>query len=90
MYLQQIMPMTLDVTTRHVILKVKKAVPSITLIIEGQDDMVWNDYVHSCAPCHLPHIDGKSDPNLTIVPIDLRCILCGSIRDVTTMLICDQ
>ncbi len=39
-YLQQIVPMALDVTTRHVILKVKKVVPSRTLIIEGQDDMV--------------------------------------------------
>jgi hypothetical protein len=44
-YLQQIVPMALDVTTRHVILKVKKVVPSRTLIIEVK--MTWCERIMS-------------------------------------------
>jgi PHD-finger len=88
-YLQQTAPTTLDVTAGRIILRVRRVLPSGVLVLEGRDGMEWKDHVRNCAPCHLPNIDDSMDPSLAIVPVGLRCMLCGSARGAATMLICD-
>jgi len=39
-----------------------------------------------CASCHLPHVDSS----LTIVLVELCCMLYKQFTGATTMLICDQ
>lgn len=47
--------------------------------------MVWKDHVHNYVSCHLPHIDGKGTPSLTLmVPIGLKYMLCGSPKGGST------
>jgi len=43
-----------------------------------------------CASCHLPHVDGQVESSLTIVLVELCCMLCKQFIGATTMLICDQ
>ena len=50
----------------------------------------WNDLEGPCAPCHLPNIDGTIDPSLSVVKAGLKCMLCGSAKGASTMLVCDR
>ncbi len=74
----------------HVFIHVRKVLPYGVLLLEGQDGQTSKDHVHNCAPCHLPNVDGQMDPSLTMVPVNLRCMLCGQASRVVTMLICDK
>ncbi len=49
-YLQQIAPTTLDVTTGRTILRVREVLASGILMLEGCNGVVWKDHVHNCAP----------------------------------------
>ncbi len=89
-YLQQTTPTTLDVTTGHIILRVREVLDSRILMLEGCDGVVWKDHVHNCAPCHLPNVDDTVDPSLVVVQVDLKCMLCGSRGGATHMLVCDR
>jgi hypothetical protein len=46
--------------------------------------------VRNCAPCHLPNVDGRVDPNLAVIRASLRCMLCGSRGGTAHMLVCDR
>jgi hypothetical protein len=46
--------------------------------------------VRNCVPCHLPNVDGQMDPSLTMVLVNLQCMLCGQALRDATMLICDK
>ncbi|BBN16821.1 hypothetical protein Mp_7g09570 [Marchantia polymorpha subsp. ruderalis] len=89
-YLQQTAPTTLDVTGGCTILRVREVLPSGVLMLEGRDGVVWKYHVRSCAPCHLPNVDGTMDPSLAIVRAGLRCMLCGSTDQAAHMLVCDR
>jgi hypothetical protein len=89
-YLQQIAPMTLDVTAGRTILQMREVLASRVLMLEGRDGVVWKDHVCNCAPCHLPNVDGIVDPSLVVVHAGLRCMLCGSRSGVAHMLVCDR
>jgi hypothetical protein len=89
-YLQQTAPMTLDVAASRTILRMREVLASGVLMLEGRDGVVWKDHVHNCAPCHLPNVDGRVDPNLAVIRAGLRCMLCGSRGGATHMLMCDR
>jgi hypothetical protein len=69
---------------------VQKVLPSRMLLLEGWNGQRWMDHVHNCAQFHLPNVDGKINPSLVVVFIDLWCMLCKQFLGATTMLICDQ
>jgi hypothetical protein len=85
--LQQIVLITLDVTTNYVFLWVKKVLGFCCWkvgIIKYAKTM-WNR-----APCHLPHAVGQVDPTLVVIPIGLQCMLCEESWGPTrSMLVCD-
>jgi len=81
------MPTTFDVTIGHVILKDKKVLYSRALILKNEEAIVWKDHVCNCAPCYLPHIDGIINPNLAIMHVSFKCMLCWSTSGVTTILL---
>ncbi len=89
-YLQQTASMTLDVTTCHAILRVRKVLAYGVLMLEGCDGVVWKDHVRNCAPCHLPNVDGIVDPSLVVIQANLRCTLCESKSGAAHMLVCDK
>jgi hypothetical protein len=89
-YLQQTAPTTLDVTTSRTILQVREVLASGFLMLEGRDGVVWKDHVRNCAPCHLPNVDGRIDPNLVVIWAGLKCMLCGSRGGAAHMLVCDK
>ncbi len=68
--MHQIALTILDVTTRRVIIHVRKVLP-FGVLLEGRDGQTWKDHVHNCAPCHLPNVDGQMDPTLAMVPVGL-------------------
>jgi hypothetical protein len=88
-YLQQTTPTTLDVTAGRIILRVREVLGSGVLLLEGCDGKLWKDHTWSCAPCHLPYIDGMAYPSTSHIPAGLRCGLCGSAKRAATMVICD-
>jgi hypothetical protein len=47
-------------------------------------------HMRNCVPCYFPNVDGQMDPLLTMVPIGLRCMLCGQASRASIMLICDK
>jgi hypothetical protein len=53
MYLQQPAPKTLDVMVGQVIFEMQEILPSIVIILEGQDRQIWKDHVQTCALCYL-------------------------------------
>ena len=89
-YLQQTAPTTLDVTAGRVILRVRQVLPTGVLELEGMDGRIWKDHTRNCAPCHLPNIDGRVDPNLSSIPASLKCMLCGRAQGAATMILCDD
>ena len=76
-YLQQTAPTTLNVTVSQVILRVKKVLSRGVLELEGRDGWIWKDHSRNCALCDLLNIDGTVDPNLSVIHINLKCMLCG-------------
>ena len=89
-YLQQTAPTTLDITAGRIILRVRRVLGSGVLELEGRDGRTWKDHARNCAPCHLPHIDGRIDTTIGSIPAGLRCMLCGRAQGATTMILCDQ
>ncbi|KAH8953575.1 hypothetical protein BDL97_08G034600 [Sphagnum fallax] len=88
-YLKQITSTTLDVITGCVILHVQEVLPFGILLLEGRDGQTWKNHVCNCVPCHLPNVNGQIDPSLVVIPIGLRCMLCGLFTGTTTMLVYD-
>ena len=88
-YLQQTASTTLDVTRGRVILRVKKVLSRGVLELEGRDGWIWKAHSRNCASCHLPNIDGTVDPNLSVIPTNLKCMLCGRAQGAATMILCD-
>ena len=88
-YLQQIASTTLDVTAGRIILRIKKVLSSGVLELEGRDERIWKDHSRNCSPCHLPNIDGIVDPNLSMIPPSLKCMLCGRAQEAATMTLCN-
>ncbi len=62
---------------RRVILQIQMVLPSSVLLLDGQDGQTWKNYVHNCALCHLPHVDGEINPFLLVVLVKLHYMLCG-------------
>ena len=75
----------LDVTTG----RVKTILSSCVLELEGYDGQIWKDHSKNCTPCHLPNIDGTMDPNLSVIPASLKCMLCGRAQGGATMILCN-
>lgn len=57
------------------------------MILEDEDGQVWKDCVWNCVWCNLSNIDEWVDP-IIMIPIGLRCMLCGHANDATTMVLC--
>jgi hypothetical protein len=41
------------------------------LLLEGQDDQTWNDYMHNYEPYPFLNVDGQIYPYLMVVTIGL-------------------
>jgi hypothetical protein len=87
-YLQQTTPNKLDVITCHVILRVRKVLPSKILLFKGRDDQTWKDHVRNCVPYHFPNVNDQIDTCLGIIHVGLWCMLCGQATWVAIMLVC--
>ena len=70
-------------------MRVKKILSSGVLELEGRDGRIWKDHSRNYVPCHLPNIDGNVDPNLSVIPASLNCMLCGRAQEAATMILCD-
>lgn len=57
--------------------------------MEGRDGKIWKNHTRNCAPCHLLHIDGQIDTSSSQISAGLKCVLCGSAKCASTMVLCD-
>lgn len=69
-------------------MRIKQALPSGVLLLEGRCGKEWKELMRNCAPCHLP-IDGSSDLSLANIPANTPCQVCGLSSGAATLLLCD-
>jgi hypothetical protein len=69
-------------------LRIKAILPSGVLFLEGKDGQECRDNTKSCAPCHLP-IEGTIYPELAMVPLGYRYVVCRESKGAATMFLCD-
>ena len=88
-YLQYEAPMTLNVKARPIIFRVKKVLPSVLLLLEGNDGNECRTHFKNYASCHLP-IEGTIYHELVVVPKCLPCFVCRARKLTANMLLCDR
>ena len=76
-------------TVGRIILRVKKAHSNGILKLECRNGWIWKDHSRNFILYHLPDIDGIVNPNLNMIPITLKCMLCSRTQGATTMILCD-
>jgi hypothetical protein len=82
-------PYTLQPSARPYILRVKEVGKLGTLTLQGKCGRTMKVHSESCAPCHLPGIEGVVDHTLATPTRQHPCELCGMVDREETMLLCD-
>ncbi len=88
-YFQQQPNDTLDISSSHIILRIK-ARPSSVLELQGVDGRIIWDHSKNCAPCHLPNLDPTIITSTWIPPLDYPCQVCQRTNDADQMPLCDN
>jgi len=73
MYFQQQLNDTLDISSDHIILRIKTIKPSSVLKLQGANERIIRDHSKNCAPCHLPNLDPTIIALTWIPPLDYPC-----------------
>jgi len=64
---------TLDISSSHIILKIKAIKPSGVLELQGADERTIWDHSKNCAPCHLLNLDPTIIMLTWTPPFDYLC-----------------
>lgn len=51
----------------QIFLRVQEVMEFGVLMLEFRDKVVWKDHALNYPPCHLPTIDGRVDPSVTVI-----------------------
>jgi hypothetical protein len=76
--------------TKPAILKIKQVLGNGTLLLQGKCTSLIKAHVEQCAPCHLPNIDPRLDPELYRPDRHSPCEVCKMTHNFAEMLLCDR
>jgi len=82
-------PYTLQTAARPYILRVVEVGKMGTLTLQGKCGRTMKTHCKTCAPCHLPGIQGVTDHRLAVPTRQHPCELCGMPDREESMLLCD-
>ena len=76
--------------TKPAILRVKQVMGNGQLLLQGKCTSLLKAHVEQCAPCHLPNIDARLDPELYRPDRHSPCEVCQLTHAFAEMLLCDR
>jgi hypothetical protein len=82
-------PYTLQTAARPYILRVSEVGKTGTLTLQGKCGRTMKVHCETCAPCHLPGIEGSMNHRLAMPTRQHPCELCGMPDREESMLLCD-
>ncbi len=89
-YLQRQLNDALDISSGHIILRIKAIRPLSVLELQRIDERTIWDHSKNCVPCHLPNLNPTIITSTWIPPLDYPCQVCQRTNDVDKMLFCDN
>ncbi len=81
---------TLDIFSRHIILRIKAIRPLGVLELQGAYERTIWDHYKNCAPCHMPNLDPTIITLTWIPPFDYPRQVCKKIDDADQILFCNN
>ncbi len=76
--------------TKPSILRIKQVMGNGCLLLQGKCTSLLKVHVEQCAPCHLPNIDPRLDPDLYRPDRHSPCEVCKLTHAFAEMLLCDR
>jgi hypothetical protein len=89
-YLRAPKQSTLHPGAQQTIVRVLDVRPTGVVVVEGRCAQTRAVHSSNIAPCHLPHLDGTTNPDLAMPAPDLPCEACGFPDDDAVMILCDS
>jgi hypothetical protein len=76
--------------TKPAILRVMQVLGNVTLLLQGKCTSLLKAHVGQCAPCHLPNINPRLDPELYRPGRHSPCEVCKLTHAFAETLLCEQ